>query len=167
MGASPRTGQRQGVERARRIVAGDTTCGAFTLTIPGPPVGFARMRTGHGRTFIPDKQRAHMDAIRAEWAAQGRPVLPADAYYKVAVTALHDRPAGHLLRDGSLSAEGRRRPYPGAPDVDNVGKLLLDALVAAGAVPDDRRMVGLHVWKRWTGDGERALVRCVVRQAQP
>lgn len=163
MGASLMNRQRLQREHERTALADPPATAerrAFALIIAGAPIGFARMRTGNGRTFIPDRQRSRMEEIRAEWIAQGRCALPADAFYRVEIVALFERPAGHRRKDGELSAEGRRRPFPGAPDVDNIAKLLLDALGSCGAVPDDRRLVALDVRKRWVQDGERSQVWC-------
>lgn len=66
------------------------------------------------------------------------------------MTVVVPRATSHWLTDGvSLSAAGRRALTPEG-DVDNYLKLPLDALVQAGALPDDKLCVRATVDKRWT-----------------
>lgn len=134
------------------------------LTIPGPPRGQARTGGNGRQRFTPPADREATARIQAEWIAAGRPTLPADAPYALHVVAYHARPASHWRKDGSLNAEGARRPFPGKPDIDNVVKLVADALVACGALPDDRLMFQLSAEKCWAVDGVAEVrVRAVTR----
>lgn len=53
-----------------------------------------------------------------------------------------DRPKVHWLKDGSLSAEGRRHPWPdGKPDGLKLLRSVEDSLTDAGVYKDDSRIV--------------------------
>jgi Holliday junction resolvase RusA-like endonuclease len=80
------------------------------------------------------------------------------------------RPVSHLKRDYTLSAEGRRRPWPTSrPDCDNCAKLALDALKGL-AFRDDAAVVELYVSKRyvarWSECGAHLDVRVLVATPQ-
>lgn len=139
----------------------------FVLEIPGEPQGQGRARFNPrgGRPFTPRKTRIKSAQVMAAWEAAGRPSLPDDCFYTFIVEALYERPKGHLLKDGGLSALGRRRWYPGKPDLDNVLKLALDALTSCGAIPDDARLVNLNAKKRWARADQSAGVTLVAVMA--
>jgi crossover junction endodeoxyribonuclease RusA len=50
------------------------------------------------------------------------------------------------------SAPKRCRTFPKALDVDKGARGCLDAMVQAGCIYDDNRVVDLHVWKLYVGD---------------
>ena len=55
---------------------------------------------------------------------------------------------------GEVRVLAELRPAPGRkPDVDNAGKALLDALVHAEVLEDDRSVVELHLWRGGAGEG--------------
>lgn len=153
MGASPATQRRQGVERSRRVLDVGTSgeiFDAFELFLPGQAHGQGRARAGNGRVYTPAATRAHAERVQGEWIAADRPTLPADCWYVLYVNSWRARPASHYLSDGtSLSATGRRSRYPGKPDCDNELKAIADALVACGAIPDDRLCVAMRADKHW------------------
>lgn len=131
----------------------------FSLAIPGRPHGQERTG-GNGRVrFTPAATRAHAARVHAEWVTAGRPCLPAGSYYSFAVVSVRRRPASHLNTKGAVNATGRRFPFPGKPDLDNEIKALLDALVACGAIPDDRFARHIAGWKRWAAEGESEGVK--------
>lgn len=122
--------------------------GMVTLFIPGKPRAQKRARHGNGFTYTDKEQEAYAATIQGEWIAAGRPVLRPGAY-EVDVTAYLTRPSGHYNSTGGLNKKGRENPYPtGRPDVDNYLKQI-DALVALGAIPDDKFMVEASVRKEW------------------
>jgi len=118
------------------------------IDVPGEPVPKGRPRMGRGRAYTPDRTRRAEEAVVWSWIAEGRPTLPADCYYEVEATFTYALPARP------------RHPYPGRSDLDNLAKLVVDALVTAGAIPDDRRMVALSCRK---GYGSRSRTQIVVR----
>lgn len=125
---------------------------ALHLWIPGEPAAWARPRFNRtsGRVFNPGKQVAYATRVGDEWIAAGRPLLLPGAY-RVSVFAFLPRPAAHYRANGELSAAGLRAPAPTRkPDASNLLKLVEDALVRCGAIPDDRFIVrAWWVEKRW------------------
>ena len=70
--------------------------------------------------------------------------------YVLRIFAYLGRPKGHYRADGSLNPKGEGSPWPTRkPDGSNIAKLVEDALVAVGAIPDDAACVELNVFKRW------------------
>ena len=58
------------------------------------------------------------------------------------------RPKSHFRKDGSLV---KGAPVtPGKPDLDNVVKVVMDALTFAGVWTDDSKVVGLSIYKHYT-----------------
>jgi Holliday junction resolvase RusA-like endonuclease len=139
----------------------------FTLTVEGPPVGKDRPRF---RVVAPKGKRpfvhvyttketeAAEEAFRTAWRESGSPVV--EGAFNVVVEAHCARPATHYLKDGySLSAEGRRHRYPEnrKPDLDNVLKLVLDAL-NGHAYKDDVAAVYATARRHWGTGSERTRV---------
>lgn len=124
------------------------------LEVKGTPRAAGRprfARIGNGvRTYPDPRDEPAKQAIVAEWTRQGRPKL--DGPWNASISATFPRPPSHWNKSG-LSAAGRRSVAP-QPDVDNVAKIVLDCLVKAGAVSDDRHCLGLLVTKRWAADRE-------------
>lgn len=62
-----------------------------------------------------------------------------------------ERPKDHFRRNGTLTPEGERNPYPTSArgDIDNLAKLVLDVLVKHGILTDDGLVVTLNTQKRW------------------
>lgn len=124
----------------------------FTLHIPGKPRGKDRPRFVRktGRTYTPKETVVAEERIREIWREVGEPALSGPL--RATMTAFTPRPASHYLTDGvSLSAEGRRHPFPDnqKPDLDNVLKLCLDAL-NGHAFKDDVQFIESHVYRFWT-----------------
>lgn len=136
------------------------------VTVPGPPVGAARPRVvrlpnGASRAYMPDasvKQEMRLVHVASEaWGDRA----PLDELVRVDVRAVVERPAKLVPRrhGGTLSGPGEERiiacgytaldrlPCPTKPDADNVAKLAMDALVKAGVMVDDTRVVELAVSK--------------------
>lgn len=129
--------------------------GNFRLTIPGPPTGKARARVTHHGTYTPKLTVLAENEIRAIWRENGSPTLTGAV--SVYVNAYVGRPASHFKRDGTLSAKGQReRRCIRRPDVDNIGKLVLDAL-NKHAWLDDHQVTQLFCSREWT-QGQPATV---------
>ena len=133
-----------------------STVDAFRLVIPGAPVGWARprfVRRGeHMQSFTDPKARSYAERIGTEWIAAGRPALAAGPF-RLVVVAFMTRPKGHWRAGGGLSAAGMRAGwYPTTkPDLDNIAKLVCDALMGVEAIPDDAALVDLRVGKQYLG----------------
>ena len=123
---------------------------SFTLHIPGKPTGKGRPRMGAGRVYTPRETVLAEQTIRAAWTENGQPRL-ADEAIQIKVELGVTRPQGHYKRDGSLSAEGKRNPYPHRqkPDFDNAAKLVADALNGL-AWRDDVQIIDARIIRVWT-----------------
>lgn len=121
----------------------------FSIWVPGKPRGYMRpSTTASGRRYKHKKQEEYEDEIIMAWRRGGSLRLE-EGPYLVECTAIFQAPKGWRLKDGSLSADARRRPYPDqVPDVDNLLKQI-DVLVAAKAIPGDERVIGARTIKRW------------------
>lgn len=84
--------------------------------------------TGRPRivTYTPELTRSAVNRIRAAWAESGSQKVPAGVPFRIVVIATAKRPSSHTKRDGSPSASWAA--IPRRPDVDNILKLVLDAL---------------------------------------
>ena len=122
----------------------------FRLEVPGKPHPAARprfARVGKGVHTFPGKGDKEAKArIHAAWLAAGRPRVEGE--WTAQIRVIVPRPKSHWCQKG-VSAAGRRAGSPPA-DVDNYGKTVLDGLVEAGAVSDDRHCLALSVSKHWS-----------------
>jgi len=122
------------------------------LTVPGKPHPAARprfARIGNGVRTFPGKGDGLAKArVKAAWMAAGQPTVTGPFACHIEIVAA--RPKSHWVK-GGLSAAGRKSVTPSG-DLDNFAKIPLDALVEAGAIPDDRYCVALAVTKRWSAD---------------
>lgn len=126
------------------------------FTIPGKAHGKIRPRHGKGFTYTDAATVQAEKDVLSQWQAAGSVRLPDDAAIHLAVTVFCERPKSHYKRDGTLSAEGLRHPYPEnqKPDFDNLLKTVTDALNKR-AWRDDVQIVSQHYVRAW---GQRAQV---------
>lgn len=126
------------------------------FTIPGRVGGKGRPRAvvinGNARILTPAKTRS-TEAMVREFAANamaGGPLL--EGALQMFLVIWLERPKSWSRRKVAES------PFPtGKPDLDNVVKLIGDAL--NGIVwHDDSQIVDLHVARRFSTDGERVVV---------
>lgn len=124
----------------------------INLVIHGQPQGWARPRF-NGRTGVVFNKKGHatgLAEIRRAWEEAGQPRIEDTTAIELDVFITVQRPRGHLKADGSLSAEGQRNPKPrkSKPDIDNVLKLVMDALNKR-AYFDDVRVARATVERDW------------------
>jgi crossover junction endodeoxyribonuclease RusA len=100
----------------------------FHLVVPGRPRPKGRPRaTAGGAIYTPPQTRAAEKFIHTVWREAGSPRLGDGPWTAQMLFSLENR--------------------VWVPDLDNLAKLVLDALVTAGAVPDDRFLARLLVSK--------------------
>jgi len=127
-----------------------------TLSIPGDPVPQPRPRVstagGFARAYVPKSHPIHayrqaiaLAASAAGLREQSRPV-------SVIIDAVFARPKSHLTKSGVKATA----PTLPRPDVDNLGKAVLDALQEV--MGDDTYVARLVVEKSWGTEG-RTTVR--------
>ena len=126
-----------------------TEVDAFTLVIEGQPKGQPRPRFANGRAYAGKPQKLAEGEIRRVWQEAGSPRM-VDGPLSLSMVLKVTRPAGHFKRDGSLSAEGQRTPWPlkSKPDVDNAIKLCCDSLNTL-AWRDDVRFCRVLIQRQW------------------
>jgi Holliday junction resolvase RusA-like endonuclease len=134
----------------------------FTLSIPGDPVGKGRPRmavvAGHAMAYTP-KPTAQWEGMAASLARAKWHREPLDEAVAVLVLAVASRPK-RLLRkrdpDGRMWRTSK-------PDIDNVAKAVLDALVKAGVIRDDTLVVSLSAQSLYASRVEGPCVELVLR----
>lgn len=104
--------------------------------------------------------------MRDAWALSGGYAMPKGAPVALTITAVLCRPASHFLSSEQLSAAGRRATHPTKrPDIDNVAKLVMDALNTY-AWHDDAQVCALFTQKEYGPCDElRIGVACICKTA--
>lgn len=125
-----------------------------SVWIPGEPVAKGRPRmtafAGRARAYTPAATRLAEERVATAWT---HPMIAAGVPVYVRIVAYMQRPAGHFRKDGSLSAAGLRVPVPvKRPDLDNVLKLVLDALNGV-AFHDDAQLARVRADRWWAEVG--------------
>ena len=133
----------------------------YKVTIPGQPVGKGRPK------FARATGRAYTPKGTAEWERSAALIIrnsfndaPIDDMTTVTVTAVFARPK-RLLR--KKDPEGRV-PCDVKPDIDNVIKCALDALVMGGALRDDKKVFRVVGSKFFAGKSEGPSVEIIVEK---
>jgi Holliday junction resolvase RusA-like endonuclease len=131
---------------------------SWTMVLPMDPVPQGRPRfaaTPAGpRAYTPAKTRQAHATIRQLWGYLGRHTIPDGVPFDIEVVATFARPRSHRGKTG-LTAAGRAQLVP-RPDVDNLAKLVLDAL-QGHAFADDTYCRRLVVSKEWGTIGTVAV----------
>jgi len=133
----------------------------FKFIAVGRPVGQPRARSTirrgkDGKVFsgvynpgtADDWKTTIRNAAKVHWDG-----VPFTGPTTVTWTAFFPRPKSHLKRNGALK-DGAPIWHTGKPDRDNLDKALLDALVDAGILADDKQVCDGVVGKRYAHDPE-------------
>jgi Holliday junction resolvase RusA-like endonuclease len=119
------------------------------IFIPGEPIAQPRVkvstRGGFARAYVDAKHpiHAYKQAIRLAYVNAGGELL--DGPVEVRIACRFERPKGH-----SKKRRQQREPKTTKPDLDNVGKAILDALNEI-AYNDDGQVYRLTVEKWYVG----------------
>lgn len=129
-------------------------CGAIEFTVPGVPVPWARAGSRSGVRFTPAKQRGSMAQVKALCIVAMADRNPIEGPVELTVHATWIPPASwsRKKREAAKWKTGR-------PDVDNLGKLVADALNGV-AYLDDAQVVRSTVEKTY-GPRAELVVRIV------
>ncbi|MDB5593734.1 MAG: endodeoxyribonuclease RusA [Hyphomicrobiales bacterium] len=116
---------------------------SVAFSIPGEPIAFARSGGRGTVRFTPKRQRDHMALIQlaAHRAMDGQ--APMAGALRMSIRATYIVPKGWSRK---RSAEAKWRTS--RPDVDNIAKLIADAINAI-VYEDDAQVAALHVEKRY------------------
>jgi Holliday junction resolvase RusA-like endonuclease len=129
---------------------------AITFSVPGDPVPQPRPRVstagGFARVYMPKGHAIHAYRQAVAVAARAAGVVEADGPVSVIIDAVFARPKSHLNKSGVKPTA----PALPRPDVDNLGKAVLDAL--QDVMGDDTNVSRLLVEKSWGTEG-RTTVR--------
>ncbi len=129
---------------------------AITFSLPGDPVPQPRPRVstagGFARAYVPKDHPIHAYRQAVAVAARAAGVTEADGPVSVIVDAVFARPKSHMNKSGVKPTA----PALPRPDVDNLGKAVLDAL--QDVMGDDTNVSRLLVEKSWGTEG-RTTVR--------
>lgn len=128
----------------------------FTFFIEGKPKGKGRHKTNTktGHTYTPAETEFAEAEVLRYWENAGKVKLSGPIGLQVNI--LHKRPGNHYNRTG-FSKEGLRHPIPTSkPDVDNVLKLVMDAL-NEHAWDDDKQVCEVVMRRRWGKSGIQGM----------
>jgi Holliday junction resolvase RusA-like endonuclease len=129
---------------------------AITFTVPGEPVPQPRPRVstrgGFARAYVPSKHPVHAYREAVALSAVAAGVQQTAEPLNVVIDAVFVRPKSHMRKDG-VKPDAPKLPRP---DVDNLGKAVLDALQPV--IGDDTNVARLVVEKSY-GPEARTTVR--------
>ncbi|NBW17265.1 MAG: RusA family crossover junction endodeoxyribonuclease [Caulobacteraceae bacterium] len=129
---------------------------AITFSVPGDPVPQPRpritVRGKHGHAYVPKDHPIHAYRQAVAVAARAAGVRQATGPVSIIIDAVFSRPKSHLNKSGVKPTA----PALPRPDVDNLGKAVLDAL--QDLIGDDTHVGRLLVEKTWGTEG-RTTVR--------
>jgi Holliday junction resolvase RusA-like endonuclease len=124
----------------------------ITLNISGDAATKQRPRFNKatGQVHQPPANIINEGDVRAVWREAGEPRMPDDAPLGIVMKITVVRPKGHFKKNGELSTEGQKHPFPERkkPDLDNALKLVCDALNSR-AYRDDVRFVRATLERDW------------------
>lgn len=125
----------------------------ITFTVPGAPTGKQRprvtMQGGYAKAYTPDKTVNYENLVKLMYGqeAKGR-VFDREKSLRVLIVALYDIPQSTSKKRAELMRIGEIRPTK-KPDLDNVAKIICDALNGV-AYHDDAQVVDLKVVKYYS-----------------
>lgn len=124
------------------------TLSEFEFCVPGSPLGWAR--AGGGTTthrFTPAPQRSYAGALKLFCAAAMKGAAPLDGPLAVDIHAIYPWPASWSQRK---RGEAGARWKVSRPDIDNLAKIVMDALNTV-AWSDDARICSANL-RKYYGD---------------
>lgn len=125
-----------------------------SFKIEGRPFGKERPRSGNGHIYTPPKTRCYERMVREIYDSTGAGKLP--GYINLYVTSNYRIPESFTKAERENAINGTKRP--GKPDVDNVIKIVADAL--NGYAYDDDSRVILEVGRKvYCEDGDSVIVQ--------
>lgn len=132
------------------------------IVVPGQPKGKGRPRfttaNGYHRTFTPPETQRYEELIRTCFYEQVTEPVHKERVYSVHVVAVFKIPESASKKTKEHMKNGEIRATV-KPDLDNVLKIVLDALNGVAFV-DDRQIV--HLWaSKYYGEQPKLLVQIV------
>lgn len=137
------------------------------VKIPGKPVAWSRTGGGsNGHRYNTGEHESWLAfaGVYMRQAARGRERV--DGPVRVDYLAVLERPA-RLTGTARKPVPRGRLPAPRTPDVDNVGKLVCDALKRAELIKDDAQVVRVDGEKVYAAVGELPCVWVRLTEVYP
>ena len=120
------------------------------LIIEGHPRPQPRPRFVRGRVISTADPLAQIWKAKVKAAAQGRTLAADQEKRPLAVTMSFQLPTPIQARHGKAHTQ--------VPDLDNLAKLILDALQDTGTIANDSQVSTLVLSKGWTAPGQAGVV---------
>ncbi|MCE2563360.1 RusA family crossover junction endodeoxyribonuclease [Komagataeibacter sp. FNDCF1] len=127
---------------------------AITFTVPGPLRGKGRPRFGNGRTFT-DSKTMTAEAFVRSCAALACPLAPIDGPVSLDIRITRGIPKSWPNKRRQAALQGRLHAT-GKPDLDNVVKLVGDAL--NGIIWRDDSQITSVTCSRHFGEVEQSVI---------
>lgn len=128
---------------------------AFSFAVPGDPVAQPRPRVstrgGFARAYVPRNHPVHQYRLAIALAAKAAGISETAEPLNVVIDAVFERPKSHMNKSG-VKETAPRLPRP---DVDNIGKAVLDALQSV--IGDDTCVARLVVEKSYGPTGSTTV----------
>ena len=136
------------------------------FTVPGEPTGKGRPRVfktnGVSRATTPQKTLNYENLVK--WiVGESMQVEQLTGEIEAEIKAYYAIPKSMTKKNRQLIEEGKLHPTK-KPDLDNVAKIILDALNGI-AYKDDSQVVRMHIEKEYADD-EKPRVEVVLRELE-
>lgn len=136
------------------------------FTVPGEPTGKGRPRVykvnGISRAITPQKTLSYENLVK--WiVSESMQVEQLTGEIEAEIKAYYAIPKNMTKKNRQLIEEGKLHPTK-KPDLDNVAKIILDALNGI-AYKDDSQVVILHIEKEYADD-EKPRVEVALRELE-
>jgi Holliday junction resolvase RusA-like endonuclease len=133
----------------------------FTAIVPGDPRGKGSVRVYNGHAMKDAKTAEYMTRAILAFQAASAGWTRLDGPWWADLLVLVDRPKALIPKAKARTPQPPSVAFvaPCKPDCDNVAKAVLDALVQAGVVVDDKACVSLRVRKFYVALGDSPEVR--------
>lgn len=122
--------------------------------ILGKPTGKGRPRLGKYSTYTPQRTKDYEDLVKISFRNKYR-IQPSEKEIKMKITAVFAPPV-NLSKKKRAELIDWEQGYMHKPDIDNIAKIILDALNGL-AYKDDNQVTALLVFKQY-GKADKVVV---------
>ena len=122
--------------------------------ILGKPIGKGRPRLGKYGTYTPQKTKDYEELVKSSFKSKYK-VEPSEKEIKMKITAVFEPPR-RLSKKKRAELIDWEQGYMHKPDIDNIAKIILDALNGL-AYKDDNQVTSLLVFKQY-GTASKVVV---------
>ena len=135
----------------------------INFTVWGEPFGKLNMRprniAGHASAFNPQKNVSYMQRVKDElFSALGEVEGPiGEVAFQVEIKAFFKIPKSTTKKKAAQMLEGKIKPTK-KPDLDNISKVILDAVTMSGAVWRDDSQVAYETLQKEYSERPRVEV---------